>query len=119
MFSSYRALLARAGARPLVLACGLAWISFTGYVLAIILAVHAATSSFAVAGGVVASFSAASALGAPVRGRFLDRLAPAGWDCSRSPMGGSRLCSSWVVPSEQIPCCYLSLAPWRARSLRH
>src|SRR5579885_2883115 len=77
MLSSYRALFRRAGVRPVAVACGLAWFSFQGYTFAIILAVHAATRSFAVAGGVVAAFSAGSALVAPVRGRFIDRRGPA------------------------------------------
>lgn len=50
MLSSYRALLARGGAAQLAFACALGWLSYTGYSLAIILAVHAATGSFAVAG---------------------------------------------------------------------
>jgi hypothetical protein len=72
MLSQYRALLARGRARPLVLACALAWVAFTGYALAIILAVHAATGSFSAAGGAVAAFSAGSGLAAPARGRFID-----------------------------------------------
>jgi MFS transporter len=72
MLSQYRALLARGRARPLVLACALGWIAFTSYALAIILAVHAATGSFSVAGGAVAAFSAGSGLAAPARGRFID-----------------------------------------------
>jgi hypothetical protein len=73
MFSSYRALFARAQTQPLAVASGLAWLSFTSYVLAIILAVHAATCSFGAAGGAVAAFSATSSLLAPARGRFIDR----------------------------------------------
>lgn len=73
MFSSYRALFARAGTRPLAVASGLSWLSFTGYVLAIILAVHAATGSFGASGGAVAAFSASSSLLAPARGRVIDR----------------------------------------------
>jgi predicted MFS family arabinose efflux permease len=60
------------GVRPLALACGLGWLAFTGYTFAIILAVHVATGSFAVAGGVVAAFGVGSGLGAPARGRVID-----------------------------------------------
>lgn len=74
MLLSYRALLGRAGARPLALGCGLAWLSFAGYALAIILAVHAATGSFAVAGGAVAAFLCGLGLGRPCAGT-LDRQA--------------------------------------------
>jgi Major Facilitator Superfamily len=77
MFSSYRALFGRAETRPLVVASALAWLAFSGYAFAIILAVHAATSSFAVAGGTVAVFGIGSGLGAPVRGRFVDAHGPA------------------------------------------
>ncbi|HTU85795.1 MAG TPA: hypothetical protein VMF57_09495 [Solirubrobacteraceae bacterium] len=44
--------------------------------LAIILAVHACTHSFGVAGGAVAAFSAGSGLAAPARGRRIDRRGP-------------------------------------------
>lgn len=73
MFSSYRALLARAGARSLALACALGWLVFAGYSLAVILAVHAASGSFAEAGGAVAVFALGSGIGAPARGRLIDR----------------------------------------------
>jgi Major Facilitator Superfamily len=75
--SSYRALFARRRAPSLALACGLGWLSFASYGLAIVLAVHAASHSFAVAGAAVASFSVGSALLAPVRGRLVDRRGPA------------------------------------------
>jgi hypothetical protein len=65
MLSQYRALLARGGARPLLLACALGWLAFTSYALAIILAVHAAGHSFGVAGAAVAAFAAGSGLAAP------------------------------------------------------
>jgi MFS family permease len=78
MLSLYRALLARAAARPLALACALAWLAFTSYGLAIILAVHAATRSFGAAGAAVAAFSAGSAVAAPARGRFIDKRGPQG-----------------------------------------
>jgi MFS family permease len=77
MLSSYRALLARAGARRLALSCGLGWLSFSGYSLAIVLAAHAASGSFAAGGAAVAGFSAGAGLLAPVRGRLLDRAGPA------------------------------------------
>jgi hypothetical protein len=73
MVSSFRALLARGGAGRLAFACALAWLSYTGYGLAIVLAVHAATRSFAVAGSAVAAFSVGSGAAAPVRGRLVDR----------------------------------------------
>jgi MFS family permease len=76
MLPSYRALLVRHGAGWLAFACALAWLSFTGYSLAIILAVHAATRSFAVAGMVVAAFSVGSGVAAPVRGRLVDTRGP-------------------------------------------
>ena len=76
MLSSYRALLARDGARPLALACALGWISLCGYVPAMVLAVHAATGSFAAAGITLAAFSIGSAAVAPVRGRSIDRGGP-------------------------------------------
>lgn len=78
MFSLYRALLARPAARPLAVACALAWLAFTSYGLAIILVVHAATRSFGLAGAAVAAFSAGSGLAAPARGRFIDRQGPQG-----------------------------------------
>ncbi|MFZ1992724.1 MAG: MFS transporter [Solirubrobacteraceae bacterium] len=76
MFALYRALLARRAARPLAVACALAWLAFTSYGLAIILVVHAATRSFGLAGAAVAAFSAGSGLMAPARGRFIDRQGP-------------------------------------------
>jgi MFS family permease len=76
MLSSYRALLGRDRARSLAVACGLGWLSFSGYGLAIILAVHAGTHSFAEAGAAVAAFSVGSGLLAPARGRSIDRRGP-------------------------------------------
>lgn len=70
--SSYRTLLAR----TLALACALGWLSFSSYGLAIVLAVQAATGSFAVAGAAIGAFSAGSALLAPARGRVVDRRGP-------------------------------------------
>jgi hypothetical protein len=72
----YRALFARTGARSVALSCGLGWLSFASYGLAIVLAVESASGSFAVAGGAVAAFSAGSAVFAPPRGRFVDRRGP-------------------------------------------
>jgi MFS family permease len=74
--SSYRALLARPGAVPLALACALGWLSIAGYGLAIVLAVATASESFAVAGLVVAAFSAGAGMLAPARGRIVDRRGP-------------------------------------------
>jgi predicted MFS family arabinose efflux permease len=70
---TYRALLARPGAPALLLVCGLSWLSFSGYGLALILAVHAATRSFATAGAAIAIQSLGAALIAPLRGRLVDR----------------------------------------------
>jgi MFS family permease len=77
MWSPYRAVLARTGARRLALSCAVAWLSFCGYSLGLVLAVHAGTGSFAVAGIAVAAFAAGSGLIAPVRGRLIDRRGPA------------------------------------------
>src|SRR5689334_8987970 len=74
--STYRALLARPGARPLAFACAAGWLSFGSYGPAVVLAVHAASGSFAAAGAAVAAFSAGSGLLAPVRGRFVDARDP-------------------------------------------
>ena len=73
---SYRALLALAGARSLALICAVGWLGWAGYSLAVILAVHAASGSFAEAGGAVAAFAAGSAIAAPARGRQIDRRGP-------------------------------------------
>jgi hypothetical protein len=75
---TYRALLARPGAPALLLVCGLSWLSYSGYGLAVILAVHAATGSFATAGAAAAVQAAGSALFAPFRGRLVDRHGPTG-----------------------------------------
>ena len=81
MSSSYRAVFARTGAGSLALSCGLGWLSFAGYGLAVVLAVEAATGSFAVAGTAIAAFAAGSGLLAPARGRIVDargaRILPA------------------------------------------
>jgi hypothetical protein len=74
--SSYRALFARPKTRALAAACGLGWLSFSSYGLAIVLAVEAATGSFAAAGATVAAFTAGSAVFAPLRGRVVDRRGP-------------------------------------------
>jgi MFS family permease len=74
--SAYRALLARPGARGLALACGLGWLSFGSYGLAIVLAVHAASGSFAAAGAAIAAFSAGAGALAPLRGRLVDARGP-------------------------------------------
>jgi hypothetical protein len=54
MLSSYRALLGRAGARRLVVACAVSWLSYGGYELAVVLTVQNTTRSFALAGVAVA-----------------------------------------------------------------
>jgi MFS family permease len=73
MFGPYRALLARGQARLLALACAFGWLAFGGYNLALILLVHATRGSFALAGAVVAAFAVGSGVGAPFRGRLVDR----------------------------------------------
>ena len=83
--SWYRALFARRGARTVALSCALGWLSFSSYGLAIVLAVQAATGSFAVAGAAVGAFSAGSALLAPARGRFVDRRRPRAVACFAGP----------------------------------
>jgi len=83
--SWYRALFARRGARTVALSCALGWLSFSSYGLAIVLAVQAATGSFAVAGAAVGAFSAGSALLAPARGRFVDRRGPRAVACFAGP----------------------------------
>jgi MFS family permease len=74
--SSYRALFARPKTRALAAACGLGWLSFSSYGLAIVLAVEAATASFGAAGATVAAFTCGSAVLAPLRGRSVDRRGP-------------------------------------------
>lgn len=76
MSSSYRALLARPGAWSVALSCALGWLSFASYALATVLAVEAATRSFAAAGATVAALSAGAGLLAPARGRLVDRRGP-------------------------------------------
>lgn len=100
--SSYRALFARPGARSLALACGLGWLSFASYGLAVVLAVQAATGSFVVAGEAVGAFSAGAALLAPVRGRFVDRRGPPGL--------------VWLAAAHAVALALLVLACASARS---
>lgn len=71
--STFRALLARPGALRLAAASGVGWWAFNGYGLALVLTIHHATGSFAVAGAATAAFAAGSALLAPLRGRAVDR----------------------------------------------
>jgi MFS family permease len=73
MLSSFRALLVRPGARPLVVVCLLGWFSAIGTGLALILLVHHLTRSFSLAGVAVAVYAIAVALPAPLRGRLVDR----------------------------------------------
>jgi hypothetical protein len=76
MLTSYRALLARTGARPLAVACALGWLTGGGIALAVILAVHGATRSFSDAGGAVSALAAGAGIAAPLRGRLIDRRGP-------------------------------------------
>ena len=69
----YRSLLARPGAPGVAAACAAGWLAFQSYVLAIVLAVHAVTGSFRLAGATTALFALASAALAPLRGRAVDR----------------------------------------------
>jgi hypothetical protein len=78
MLSSFRAVLARPGAWPLAIACLLGWFSAIGTALAVVLAVHHATGSFALAGAASATQAIASAVFAPLRGRLVDRHGSAG-----------------------------------------
>ena len=73
MLSSYRALLGRAGARPLMIACAVSWLSYSGYGLAVVLTVQHTTRSFALAGVAVAVQSLGAGALAPFRGRLVDR----------------------------------------------
>lgn len=73
MLSSYRALLGRAGARPLMVACAVSWLSYSGYGLAVVLTVQHTTRSFALAGVAVAVESLGAGALAPFRGRLVDR----------------------------------------------
>jgi MFS family permease len=70
---TYRALVAQPAARRLLTALAVAWISFGGVSLAVLLAVRNATGSYAVAGAAAAGFSLGSAVLAPARGRLVDR----------------------------------------------
>jgi MFS family permease len=70
---TYRALVAQPSARRLLAALAVAWLSFGGVSLAVLLAVRSSTGSYAAAGAAVAGFSVGSALLAPARGRLVDR----------------------------------------------
>lgn len=74
--SSFRALLARPGVLPLAAASGIGWWAFNGYGLALVLTIHHATGSFAIAGASTAAFGIGSAVLAPLRGRAVDRGGP-------------------------------------------
>jgi MFS family permease len=76
LLSSYRATLARPGARTLAIACALAWLTTSTYGLGLVLAVHHATGSFAAAGSTAGAFALGTALLAPWRGRLGDRRGP-------------------------------------------
>lgn len=76
MLSSYRVLLGRVGARPLVAACAVSWLSYSGYGLAVVLTGQTTTRSFALAGVAVAVQSLAAGALAPFRGRLVDRRGP-------------------------------------------
>jgi MFS family permease len=79
MSESYRVLLGRPSARPLIAALSAAWFSFGMVGLALILMTHRATGSFGLAGVVVASFSLGASAFAPIRGRLLDRHGTLPW----------------------------------------
>jgi MFS family permease len=70
---TYRALVAQPSARRLLAALAVAWVSFGGVSLAVLLAVRRSTGSYAAAGAAAAGFSLGSALVAPARGRLVDR----------------------------------------------
>jgi len=69
---TYRALLARPGARPAFAAAAVARLSFGMAGLSLLLLVHQATGSFAAAGAAAGAFSAGT-LTAPVKARLMDR----------------------------------------------
>lgn len=71
--SPLRALLARPGAMRLAASSGIGWWAFNGYGLALVLSIHHATGSFAVAGASTTAFAVGSAAFAPLRGRAVDR----------------------------------------------
>lgn len=71
--SAFRALLARPRALRLAAASAVGWWAFNGYALALVLTIHHATASFAVAGTSTAAFGVGSAVLAPLRGRAVDR----------------------------------------------
>lgn len=73
MLSSFRAVLARPGGCALGIACLLGWFSAIGTGLAVVLAVHHATGSFALAGTASATQALTCAALAPFRGRLVDR----------------------------------------------
>lgn len=73
MSDTYRALVAQPAARRLLTALAVAWTSFGGVSLAVLLAVRGSTGSYADAGAAAAGFSLGSALLAPARGRLVDR----------------------------------------------
>ena len=71
MLSLFGAVLVRPGARALSAACLLGWFSAIGTSLAVVLAVHRATGSFALAGAASAIQAIGSAVLAPFRGRLV------------------------------------------------
>jgi MFS family permease len=71
--SAFAALLARPHAQALAAACALGWLAFASVGVTIVLLVHDATGSFAVAGAAAGAFSAAAGALAPLRGRLVDR----------------------------------------------
>jgi hypothetical protein len=71
MFGSYRALLARPGARRLTALCAISWLSYCGYALAMVLVVHAQTGSFGQAGTCAAGVSLGTGFLAPARGHWV------------------------------------------------
>lgn len=79
MNESYRALLGRPVARRVFCAICAAWLSYGILTLALFLLVHRATRSSGIAGAAVAAFSIGSAVGAPLRGRILDRRGVRPW----------------------------------------
>jgi MFS family permease len=79
MNESYRALLGRPYARPLIAALSAAWLSFGMVGLALFLTGYRATGSYGLAGVVVAAFSVGSGALAPFRGRLVDRRGVSPW----------------------------------------
>src|ERR1700734_2877034 len=72
--AAYRAILRRGQARRLMVSGLVARLREGGIGLALILLAHHATGSYAIVGGVSATFYLCSAVMRPVQGRWMDRI---------------------------------------------